>query len=313
MKVRISEASGRVLDLLVAMAGGGKDAQAWYANPAALESYSTDPAAGAPVLDEERIGTVAMEGVRDGVRRQWWIAGKTINDLRDHPSEGADRLEAGLRCFVAGELGGEVEVPEDLIAKLVASRAAQPAPPVRPGVSSTASPVLSAIDAYLEFGESTVGTAHQGYFSGAGWAAQCLRYHRDELLVEGAVERARRSLAEQLPRDVASLAATPWPYRNVGKGTFARIWWCYVELTKTALGLLSDKERATLADQLDPRWYSHACDVEMGDEQFISGLAQKVASAYFESPESESRVPRPFVDWLLEQTATTPVRETPRG
>ena len=41
--------------------------------------------------------------------------------------------------------------------------------------------VLCAIEQFLEYGEKTYHTAHKGYFSKSGWAARCLRFHRDEL------------------------------------------------------------------------------------------------------------------------------------
>ena len=39
--------------------------------------------------------------------------------------------------------------------------------------------IIDSIRKFLEFGEQTKGTAHQGYFSGDGFAARCLRYHYD--------------------------------------------------------------------------------------------------------------------------------------
>jgi hypothetical protein len=41
--------------------------------------------------------------------------------------------------------------------------------------------VKSAIRGFLEFGEQQYGKSQQGYYSGGGWAARCLRYHLEEL------------------------------------------------------------------------------------------------------------------------------------
>lgn len=41
--------------------------------------------------------------------------------------------------------------------------------------------VQSAIRDFLEYGEGERGKSHQGYFSGSGWAARCLRWHLEKL------------------------------------------------------------------------------------------------------------------------------------
>jgi hypothetical protein len=41
--------------------------------------------------------------------------------------------------------------------------------------------VIGAIEAWLEYGEQSLGKAHNGYFSDWGWAARCLRYHLKQL------------------------------------------------------------------------------------------------------------------------------------
>lgn len=43
--------------------------------------------------------------------------------------------------------------------------------------------IIRAIDQFLEFGEKTfkVAGGHQGYFSGIGFAARCLRFHKNNL------------------------------------------------------------------------------------------------------------------------------------
>lgn len=51
----------------------------------------------------------------------------------------------------------------------------------RDSAQFTPDQIDSAIKAFLDFGEQTAGTAHQGYFSGPGWAAKVLRHHREAL------------------------------------------------------------------------------------------------------------------------------------
>ena len=62
--------------------------------------------------------------------------------------------------------------------------------------------VDSAIAAFLEYGEQSLNDdlsqgGHRGYFSGNGWAARCLRWHRTELA----------ALREQLKESDAKLKA----------------------------------------------------------------------------------------------------------
>lgn len=41
--------------------------------------------------------------------------------------------------------------------------------------------VICALEQFLEYGESQYGKSQQGYFSGSGFAARCLRFHLEEL------------------------------------------------------------------------------------------------------------------------------------
>jgi hypothetical protein len=42
--------------------------------------------------------------------------------------------------------------------------------------------VIAAIEQFLEYGEEQFQKSHDGYFSGQGWAARCLRSHKEQLL-----------------------------------------------------------------------------------------------------------------------------------
>lgn len=41
--------------------------------------------------------------------------------------------------------------------------------------------VLSALASFLDYAKDEYGKSQQGYFSGYGWAARCLRYHARQL------------------------------------------------------------------------------------------------------------------------------------
>lgn len=40
---------------------------------------------------------------------------------------------------------------------------------------------IAAVESFLEYGEKEYGKSQQGYFSGRGWAARCLRFHLKSL------------------------------------------------------------------------------------------------------------------------------------
>jgi len=68
--------------------------------------YSTDWAQGGPIIEHEEINltsTPYSEGL-------WWFA-----RIADTEAAGATPLIAAMRCFVARELGDEVDVPKELL------------------------------------------------------------------------------------------------------------------------------------------------------------------------------------------------------
>lgn len=140
--IKVSEASGAVLDWLVATADGLKfydgwqgrwndedvtdwfyDArekaiiQKWFDGSAsragmwreqARWSPSTDPAQAWPIIDRELIGTTHLV---HGFRGPTWSA-----RIGGGSSEyGPTSLIAAMRCYVACKLGETVEVPEELV------------------------------------------------------------------------------------------------------------------------------------------------------------------------------------------------------
>ena len=52
----------------------------------------------------------------------------------------------------------------------------------------------AAIRAFLDWGEQSFGTAQQGYFSGHGFAARCLRAHLEWLERSDVLKQARETL-----------------------------------------------------------------------------------------------------------------------
>ena len=100
MKIKVSEATPRQLDWMVARCEGGVGENqllgAWYAP-------STDWAQGGPIIEREKIDILHEHDMR-------WVA---------VPQKGVERygptpLIAAMRCYVASQMGDEVEIPEEL-------------------------------------------------------------------------------------------------------------------------------------------------------------------------------------------------------
>lgn len=122
-KIKVSEASGPVLDWLVAKALGlgyrndekyGPMCFRPQTHPGVVHwdskplPYSTDWSQGGPIIEREGIWVSDPSG--DVLHpRQWGALLKgTMHDTR-----GPTPLIAAMRCFVASRLGDEVEVPEE--------------------------------------------------------------------------------------------------------------------------------------------------------------------------------------------------------
>jgi hypothetical protein len=122
MKIKTSEAAGRALDCLVARALGATfvktpESQSWLIHwPSPLfgdqsrwstgaRPYSIDWAQGGPIIGQKGILFHGGPGYYHA-----WIPGSETGC-----GEGSTHLIAGMRCFVASELGDEVDVPEELL------------------------------------------------------------------------------------------------------------------------------------------------------------------------------------------------------
>lgn len=141
MLIKTSEATGLVLDYLVARVLGVKchvvpqgqfqggqlvvdDEWDWHDDCAIELHYSTDWAQGGPIIDREQIGTrpprnsftpngSLVSSVADG----WFATTYTEFEGEAMPSIsrfGPTPLIAAMRCYVASVLGDEAEVPDDL-------------------------------------------------------------------------------------------------------------------------------------------------------------------------------------------------------
>ena len=99
-KMKTNELKGAALDWAVAKCEE-------FDNGDWLPDYSTDWAAGGPIIEREKI---ELEWGGNGGNEDWWACIKADEDYC-----GATPLVAAMRCYVASKLGDEVEVPEELI------------------------------------------------------------------------------------------------------------------------------------------------------------------------------------------------------
>ena len=109
MKIKTAELTGAALDWAVGQATGFEGD--W------LPDYSTDWAAGGPIIEGENISTWFCDEVLDAetdvmVRGAAWYA-ETFEG--EHGVTGQTALIAAMRCYVASKLGDEVQIPEGLI------------------------------------------------------------------------------------------------------------------------------------------------------------------------------------------------------
>lgn len=100
--MKTSELTGAILDWAVAKCEG-----VVYDNPA-WASYSTDWAQSGPIIEREAIN-VSQGSPVHGLEWMACDAGST------HVQHGPTYLIAAMRCYVASNLGDEVNVPKELL------------------------------------------------------------------------------------------------------------------------------------------------------------------------------------------------------
>ena len=104
MKVKTSELQGAALDWAV------NQIEECCDDPH-TPFFSTNWAQGGPIIEREEIS------IEFG-RAEWksaWIAYKLGSPHEDNPKGGPTPLVAAMRCYVASQLGDEVEVPDELM------------------------------------------------------------------------------------------------------------------------------------------------------------------------------------------------------
>lgn len=112
MKVKTTELQGSALDWAVAKCEGitfavwnGRVVDA-FSNPL---TYHDDWALAGPIIERERI---SVEDCQDGAGFYW--ESTRIKPPAVSEEQAPTALIAAMRCYVASELGDEVEVPDEL-------------------------------------------------------------------------------------------------------------------------------------------------------------------------------------------------------
>jgi hypothetical protein len=107
MKIKTSDLTLLALDWAVAKCEVGEDISE-IDDP---HFYSTDWAIGGPIIEREKIRLNCGDGTW-GVAEGVWEAAHPRNI---YVSFGPTPLVAAMRCYVASVLGGEVDIPEELL------------------------------------------------------------------------------------------------------------------------------------------------------------------------------------------------------
>ena len=107
--MRTSELQGAALDWAVAKCEGKCEGDfAWYYDRRNTFKYSTDWAQGGPIIEREGINLRALSGAL-------WEAETWSAEGGQYLLDGPTPLIAAMRCYVASQLGDEVEVPDELL------------------------------------------------------------------------------------------------------------------------------------------------------------------------------------------------------
>ena len=116
MKIKVSEASGPVLDWMVAKCESRIGVHTKYLGGAVFDDlceewlrYSTDWSQGGPIIERERMDV----GIHTPTHQ--WCASTYPSVTVFARGYGPTPLIAAMRCYVASKLGEEVEVPDELV------------------------------------------------------------------------------------------------------------------------------------------------------------------------------------------------------
>jgi hypothetical protein len=119
MKIKVSEATGHVLDWMVAKSLGrprayldGETFKDLHQRKNSNVNWSEDWAQGGPIIERENL----VVGPDIHKPKPNYYAAK-VDDfgIVSEYSYGPTPLTAAMRCYSASKLGDEVEVPEDLV------------------------------------------------------------------------------------------------------------------------------------------------------------------------------------------------------
>ena len=128
MKIKVSEASGPVLDWMVAKCLGANfvhgdyeyatiSDKVWARGGSQERRYSADWSQGGPIIER-------LHRLDQSDSGQWFAEIRVYHDGRRAYTTSFDRsvlgvgatpLIAAMRCFVASKLGDEVDVPDELL------------------------------------------------------------------------------------------------------------------------------------------------------------------------------------------------------
>ena len=112
--MKVSELTGAALDWAVAKCNGHLDDETIIRRLEPDEegwciAYSTDWSQGGPIIERERI---SIEDCQDGAGLYWEAT--RIEPPAVSEARGPTPLIAAMRCYVASQLGDEIELPEEL-------------------------------------------------------------------------------------------------------------------------------------------------------------------------------------------------------
>jgi hypothetical protein len=115
MKIKTTELTGAALNWAVAKCEGMLWLYQDLSLPCPGTEYSTDLSQGGPIIKREGIQWISNGRADKAGKPYRWLATKNFSDPLGN-FYGPTPLVAAMRCFVAGKLGNEVEIPEELIA-----------------------------------------------------------------------------------------------------------------------------------------------------------------------------------------------------
>ena len=106
MKIKTSELRDLALNFAVAKCEGRENDGVWD------ENFSSNWLLGGPIIERENISTEHMPGAGDAGLDVWVatrIEGSSVSE-----EQGPTPLVAAMRCYVASQLGDEIEIPNEL-------------------------------------------------------------------------------------------------------------------------------------------------------------------------------------------------------